>query len=122
MSLISNRQGIVAALERIPDLAVYDHAPEAINEFPAASVRVAAASYADRTFTFQIRLAVSGWSSGDAEKSLHPFLESTGDRSIKAALDAQPGCVTVGAGETKRRNYNGASLLSIELTVVATDA
>ena len=122
MSLISTRQGIVTALERIPDLAVYDHVPESINEFPAASVRVAAASYADRTFTFQIRLTVSGWSSGEAEKSLHPFLESTGDRSIKAALDAQPGCVTVGSGEAKRRNYNGASLLSVELTVVATDA
>ena len=122
MSLITIRQGIVTALERISDLAVYDHVPEAINEFPAASVRVAAASYADRTYTFQIRLTASGWSSGEAEKSLHPFLEATGDRSIKAALDAQPGCVTVGAGEAKRRTHNGASLLSVELTVVATDA
>ena len=122
MSLISIRQGIVAALGRIPDLAVFDHVPESINEYPAASVRVAAASYADRTFTFQIRLSVSGWSSGEAEKSLHPVLEASGERSIKAALDAQPGCVTVGAGETKRRTYNGASLLSVELTVVATDA
>ena len=122
MSLISIRQGIATALERIPDLAVYDHVPEAINEFPAASIRVAVASYADRTFTFQVRLAVSGWSAGEAEKSLHPFLEPTGDKSIKAALDSQPGCVTVGAGEAKRRTYNGASLLSIELTVVATDA
>ena len=122
MSLTSIRQGIVAALNLIPDLTVYDHVPEAINEFPAASIRVAAASYADRTFTFQVRLVVSGWSSGEAEKSLHPFLEAQGDRSVKAALDAQPGCVTVGAGETRRRNFNGASLLSVELTVVATDA
>ncbi len=122
MSLISTRKGIVTALSRISDLAVYDHVPESINEFPAASVRVTAASYADRTFTFQIRLVVAGWSSAEAEKSLHPFLEASGDQSIKAALDAQPGCVTVGAGETRRREYNGANHLSVELTVVATDA
>ncbi len=122
MSLLSIREGIVAALNRITDLTVYDHVPEAINEFPAASVRVAAASYADRTFTLQILLAVSGWSSGEAEKSLHPFLEANGAHSVKAALDAQPGCVTVAAGEPVRRNFNGASLLSVELTVVATDA
>ena len=122
MGLISTRQGIVTALSRIPKLTVYDHVPESVNEFPSASVRVTAASYADRTFTFQIRLVVSGWSSGEAEKSLHPYLEASGNRSIKAALDAQPGCVTVGAGETRRRDYNGASHLSVELTVVATDA
>ena len=122
MSLVSTRKGIVTALQGITGLTVYDHAPDSINEFPAASVRVTAASYADRTFTFQVRLVVSGWSSAEAEKSLHPFLEASGDQSIKAALDAQPGCVTVGAGQTKRRNFSGASHLSVELTVVATDA
>ncbi len=121
MGVVSIRQGIVAALEGIGGLRVYDHRPESVSEFPAALVWLRSANYTDGTFTFVVSLLAGGWSAGEAERSLHPFLESRGSKSVRAAVDGQSACLTVSAGEVGWREVNGSRLPGVDVTVVATD-
>ena len=121
MSLESIRNSIISSLEGISGLRVYDHVPDGVHEFPAVAVRLHAANYADATFTFRLLLVARSWDEGEAALALHPFLEGSGERSIKAALDGDPGNVTLEVSTVERRRINGVPYTTAQIVVRALD-
>ncbi|MBM3956571.1 MAG: hypothetical protein FJ313_00790 [Gemmatimonadetes bacterium] len=121
MSLESIRDSIVSSLEGISGLKVHDHVPDAMHEFPAVAVRLYGANYTDSTFTFHLLLVARSWDEGGAALALHPFLEASGPSSIKAALDADPGNVTLEVSTVARRRINGVPYMTAQITVRALD-
>ncbi len=84
MSLAGIRGSIVTSLQGISGLAVHDHVPDAVAEFPAAIVSLASANYTDLTFSFRLLLLADSWDAGEAELALHPYLEPSGASSVRA--------------------------------------
>ena len=121
MSLASIRSSIVSSLEGISGLRVYDHVPDTMHEFPAVAVRLHAANYTDATFTFRLLLVGGSWDEGEAAVALHPVLEASGDSSIRAALEADPGSVTLEVDTIERRRINGVPYMTAEIIVRALD-
>ncbi|MDA1256929.1 MAG: hypothetical protein O3C10_03685 [Chloroflexi bacterium] len=121
MSLVSIKSAIVDALETIPGLKVYDHAPRTVEELPAISVTLNGANYTDLSFTFRLLLLSGSWDAAELESRLLPFLETAGASSISALLNADPGCVTVRAGEIGRHRFAGADYRGVEIDVTARD-
>ena len=95
MSLVSIRTAIVDALDTISGLKVYDHQPNTVEELPSVVVALTGANYSDLSFTFQLLLLVDSWDAAEPESGMLPFLEVSGQSSICALLNADPGCVTV---------------------------
>ena len=118
MSLVTARTGVVDALETIAGLFVHDHMPDQFSEFPAVAVRFKGANYTDTTFTFALLLVTAGWDVGETELALHPYLDSSGASSMKAALDTYAGCTVVDSGPIKRLKIGGVEHLTAELEVV----
>ena len=121
MSLESIRSSIVSSLEGISGLRVYDHVPDGMQEFPAVAVRLYGANYADATFTFRLLLVARSWDEGEAALALHPFLEASGASSIRAALEVDPGNVTLDVSTVERRPINGVPYTTAQITVRALD-
>ncbi len=121
MSLESIRNSIVSSLEGISGLRVHDHVPDSMHEFPAVAVRLYGANYADATFTFRLLLVAGSWDEGQAALTLHPFLEASGASSIRAALEVDPGSVTLEVNTIERRRINGVPYMTAQITVRALD-
>ena len=121
MSLASLRDSVVGSLQGISGLAVPDHVPGAINEFPAVTVSLSTASYTDLTYTFRLLLVLDSWDAREAELALHPYLEPSGAQSIRAAVNADPACVVAYTGSIGRQRLNGVDYTGVELFVTATD-
>ena len=122
MTLEEGRDAIVSAIEGVGGVQVYDHVPDSVAEFPAALIRLSSANYSLGTYTFGVLVLAAGWNEGEAEKSLHPYLELTGSSSLPAAIDTDPGLVTVSCGGIERRLVGGQAYLGAELVVVASEA
>lgn len=121
MTIAAAKTSIVSALQGISGLRVYDHMPDAVQEFPAVAMRLEAVSYADSTYTFRLLLALADWDIDEAQGAVDPYLESSGTQSIKAAIDADPNCMTVSAKRVERKRINGVPYTGAELVVVVTD-
>jgi hypothetical protein len=121
MSLASVRGAVVTGLQGISGLRVYDHVPDAFNEFPAVAVRFWAANYTDSTYSFRLLLVAAGWNVAEAELALHPYLDKAGASSIRQALNADPNCLCLSAGPVERKLLNGLPYMGVDLTVVAKD-
>lgn len=122
------REGLGVRLETIPDLQVYTRPPGSI-VVPAAVVR-------RRSTTFDVTmdgLVDTGWgvtlfvsfaNTDVATEELDKYLDPSGDRSIKAAIEADPtlgGVVDfarVASAEGDRvLNYAGTDYLSVEFVI-----
>lgn len=121
MSLASVRGAVVTGLQGISGLRVYDHIPDAFNQFPAVAVRLLAANYTDSTYRFRLLLVTAGWDVAEAELALHPYLEKAGASSIRQVLNADPNCLCISAGPVERKLLNGLPYMGVDLTVVAKD-
>ncbi len=121
MSIASSRSAIQTALSGIAGLRVFDHMPDSIQEFPAVAMQLVAVNYTESAYTFHLLLATAIWDEGEAQLSVEPYLEGTGAQSIKAAVDADPKCMTVSAGRVEKKRINGVPYTGAELVVVVTD-
>ena len=52
---------------------------------------------------------------------MHPFLEASGGSSIKAALEVDPGNVTLEVSTIERRRINGVPYTTAQIAVRALD-
>ena len=99
MTLAAVRDGLVARLDTIAGLRVYEVAPEVVQELPAAIVdqggpfikydQVMGA--ADARYSFEVLLLVASADQDQAWADLKPYLAPTGSSSVKAAVDGTVG-------------------------------
>ena len=90
------KDGLKTLLETITGLRVYDHAPDSINEFPAAVIMFTGRTARDgmtlggSSFTGRITvtLLVSKGDSLEAQDELDKYMAPLGSFSIEAAVDA----------------------------------
>ena len=96
MTLPLVREGLKSALEAIPGLRAYDTMPQSIPEAPAAYVIPEEINFhvtmADNAkYAFDVTVIVSLKPSfTEAQNLLDEFISPTGDRSIMAAIEADP--------------------------------
>lgn len=121
MTIAAARASIKSALDGISGLTAHDHMPDLISEFPAVAMRIERVNYADLTYTFRLLLATAVWDEGQAQTDLDPFLENTGSSSIRAALSADPACVTLEAERVEKKLINGVAYTGAEILVMVTD-
>jgi hypothetical protein len=121
MSIIVARDCIATALDAIPGLRVFDHIPDGIQEFPAAAMQLESVSYTDLSYTFRLLLAIQVWDEGQVPTDLDPYLENAGTYSLKARLDMESECVTVGAHRVEKKMINGVPYTGAEILIVYTD-
>lgn len=121
MTIAAARASIKSSLDGISGLSAHDHMPDLISEFPAVAMRIEKVNYTDLTYTFRLLLATAVWDEGQAQTDLDPFLENSGASSIKAALAADPGSVTVEAESVEKKLINGVAYTGAEFLVVFTD-
>ena len=121
MTIAAARASIKSSLDGISGLTAHDHMPDLISEFPAVALRIERVNYADLTYTFRLLLATAVWDEGQAQTDLDPFLENTGASSIKAALSADPACVTLEAERVEKKLINGVAYTGAEILVMVTD-
>ncbi len=121
MTIAASKSSIVSALQGISGLRVFDHMPDTVQEFPAVAMRLEAVNYTDSTYTFRLLLALADWDIDEAQGAVDPYLESSGAQSIKAAINADPKCMTVSAERVERKRINGVPYTGAELVVVVTD-
>jgi len=122
------REGIATQLETIPDLQVYATPPGSI-VVPAAVVRRRNTTYdvsldgvVDTTWT--VTVFVQFANNDSAAEHLDTYVTSTGDHSVKAAVETDPtlggvvdfAAVTSAEGE-KVTNYAGIDYLSVDFTI-----
>jgi hypothetical protein len=99
MSLTAVRDGLVARLNTISGLRVYETPPAVVQEFPAAilTMREPFASYdqvmgaADVRYSFEVLLLVRSGDEEQAWADLEPYVSPTGVSSVKAAIDGDLG-------------------------------
>ncbi|MDA0734365.1 MAG: hypothetical protein O2909_11920 [Chloroflexi bacterium] len=99
MTLSAVRDGLVARLNTISGLRVYEVDPEGALQFPAALVeqgdpfikydRIMGA--ADVSYSFEVLLLLASVQGEQAWASLEPYLNATGGSSVKAAVDGNLG-------------------------------
>jgi hypothetical protein len=129
MTISTIRDGIMTRLETISGLRAHDTVPEQINP-PAAVVSIGGVIYdsdfdGSTTYEFRIRLLVGGQSFRLGEDLLDGYLDPTGAKSIRAAIDADPTLSGTAdssrvTGVTQPRGlveYGGNQYLSAELDV-----
>ena len=99
MSLTAVRDGLVARLNTISGLRVYETPPDLVSEFPAAVLSQSEpfASYdqvmgaADVRYSFEVLLLVISGDEDQALSDLEPYISPTGASSVKAAVDGNLG-------------------------------
>lgn len=119
--------GLTAALSGIDGLRVFDYAPESVNEFPAAIVKLESRESVETLGGGAIRgslcveVLASASDARQAEKALDAFVEPSGARSIEAAASADPtwgGSVDdsrlVSVDNIGRRKVGGAQCVGAE--------
>ena len=90
------RNGIEARLKTISGLQVYDHEPDSTTYTPAASIAFAGwtpnVTYgnASRDYRWVVTLRLSGSIPQEQWQALDDFIAPTGNKSILAAIDADP--------------------------------
>jgi hypothetical protein len=92
MSLANVRENLKTRLETIQGLSVYKQPPDALPQLPVAIVTVAAAAYNQTagglvTWSLRILLLLAEQESEKAWTELDNWLEISGDKSIKAAVE-----------------------------------
>lgn len=96
MSISDIRTKLVDRLKTITNLSCYKEVPDAIGKLPAAVIIVEAVDY-DETFaeakglTLRVLLLIAEKDSARAWGELEDYLEVTGSKSIKAAVEGGNG-------------------------------
>ena len=90
------KDGLGTLLSNVTGLRVLDHAPDSVNEFPAAVVlfesRDAIQTLGGSSFAGKMKvvLLVSSGNTKQAYDTLDGFMDPLGTNSIEAAIDADP--------------------------------
>ena len=121
------KRGLASALSVIDGLRVFDYAPESVNEFPAAIVRLESREPVETLGGGAVRgnlcveVRVSAADARQAEETLLAFLEPRGAQSVEAAASADPtwgGAVDdarlVSADNIGRRKVGGVNCVVAE--------
>ncbi len=122
-------QALRTALQRIPDLRVYDFIPDTIN-VPMALVTLEEATYhrafggGDVQYRFLVTVLVGRTSERVAQQRLDDYLSYSGGQSIRQAIETDPDwdcdvqtLMVERAGNLQPVTVNDATYLSVDFTV-----
>jgi hypothetical protein len=122
-------QALKRALQRIPDLRVYEFIPDTIN-VPMALVALEEATYhrafggGDVNYRFVVTVVVGRTSERVAQQQLDEFLSYSGAKSVRQAIETDPDwdcdvqtLMVERAGNLQPLTVNESSYLSVDFTV-----
>jgi hypothetical protein len=130
MSVSGIRDGLKTRLATISGLYIHDTAPGAVNQTPAAVILPMRGDYgrhfgSGATHYFRVGLLAAigqGWEK--AQDQLDDFLSDTGTKSIRAAIEADPGLGGAGEGATVLsygsydiHEYGGSEYMGVDIEV-----
>jgi len=122
--------GLAKNLATIPQLRTFSYVPEQLNP-PAAVTAVVTVEYDDDfddnyTVEFGVLVIVTRADARSAQIRLYDYLEAAGERSVRAAIDADPTldgscatCQVVTGGSEQIVTVGGQDYLAVEFVVRA---
>ena len=128
-TITSAAEGLRERLAVIPGLRVYDHIPDTIS-VPMAAVAIDEVTYhrsfagGDPVYRFVITVLVARTEERTAQRKLEDYLSYGGDKSVRAAIEADMSlgnrvqtCVVERGGNIQPITVNDATYLAVDFTV-----